>query len=50
VYSNHQKQQKAVQAKLASEKQSESVSEDIANTPAANDGEVVIDVELEGSN
>ena len=50
VYSNHQKQQKAMQAQLESEKQSESVSADIANTPAANDGEVVIDVELEGSN
>lgn len=50
VYSNHQKQQKAMLAQLESEKQSESVSADIANTPAANDGEVVIGVELEGSN
>lgn len=50
VYSNHQKQQKAMQAQLESENQATSVIEDIANTPAANDGDVLVDVELEGSN
>ena len=49
VYSNHQKQQKAMHARLAAEKESESVSKDIANTPAANDSEINNEVELEGS-
>ncbi|MEX0450508.1 hypothetical protein V6X62_01590 [Spiribacter sp. 218] len=49
IYSNHQKQQKAIQSQLDGERESKSATADIANTPAANDSDMHIDVDLEGS-